>query len=84
MLYEARIYFEGFGIDTYLVSADDIEEAEKLALQRAIEETDYTEDEIELISIEELEEDSYYDDYFEDYADEISFNPYEGCYDYDC
>lgn len=29
--------------------------------------------------IEDVDEDEYYDDY-----DECGFNPYMGCYDYDC
>ena len=33
---------------------------------------------------EEEEEEEEYEDYPDDSYDEVGFNPYEGCYDYDC
>ena len=33
---------------------------------------------------EDEEEENWDDDFRDDWGDEIGFNPYEGCYDYDC
>lgn len=33
---------------------------------------------------EDEEEENWDDDFRDDWDDEVGFNPYEGCYDYDC
>lgn len=33
---------------------------------------------------DEDEEENWDDDFRDDWDDEVGFNPYEGCYDYDC
>lgn len=79
--YTGRICFRGYGIemydpeerDYYIVMADS-EEGQKLLERRAsFEEEEDSE--------EEFEEDDYYD---EPSDLELGFNPYMGCYDYDC
>ena len=53
--YNVYIYIKGFGFDTYVVGANNTEQAKKVAKQRVLEETSMTENDFEGWDILELD-----------------------------
>lgn len=53
--YNVFIYIKGFGFDTYVVGANNTEQAKKVAKQRILEETLMTENDFEVCDILELD-----------------------------
>ena len=49
--YNVFIYIKGFGFDTYVVGANNTEQAKKVAKQRVLEETSMTENDFEVCDV---------------------------------